>query len=93
MNNLKSVLNILDSLPTPTPPRQLRNKIAQLELDNRVGNTKVSKLLLLVDGLLLALNDGVDTIAVHEHNDVALQRLEHDYELLIDRTNEELINL
>jgi len=81
------------NIPTPTPPRQLRNKIAQLENNNRECNTKVSKLLLIVDGLLVALNDGVDTIAVHEHNDVALQRLEHDYELLIDKTNEGLIKL
>ena len=81
------------NIPTPTPPRQLRNKIAQLEKDNRDCNTKVYKLLLIVDGLLVALNDGVDTIACHEHNDAALQRLEHDYELLIDKTNEGLIKL
>ena len=81
------------NIPTPTPPRQLRNKIAQLEKDNRDCNTKVSKLLLIVEGLLVGLNSAANTIADHQHNDSALRRERVYLEILIDKTNEGLIKL
>ena len=80
-------------VPNPTPPRQLRNKIAQIERDNRECNTKVSVLLEIIDGLTHSLNDAVDTIALHEHNDNALMILEADLTELLDVTNEQLIAL
>tara|TARA_R110000850_G_scaffold24625_8_gene71925 strand:+ start:3081 stop:3329 length:249 start_codon:yes stop_codon:yes gene_type:complete len=80
-------------VPNPTPPRQLRNKIAQIERDNRECNTKVSVLLEIIDGLTHSLNDAVDTIALHEHNDSVLMVLEADLGELLSVTNEKLIAL
>ena len=80
-------------VPNPTPPRQLRNKIAQLERDNRECNAKVSALLEIIDGLTHSLNDAIDTIALHEHNDNALMLLEADLGELLNVTNEKLIAL
>jgi len=79
--------------PNPTPPSQRRNKIAQLERDNRECNSKVSVLLEIIEGLSHSINDAVDTIALHEHNDSALMILEADLTELLDVTNEQLIAL
>jgi hypothetical protein len=79
--------------PNPTPPSQRRNKIAQLERDNRECNSKISVLLEIIDGLKHSVEDAVDTIALHEHNDSALMILEADLTELLDVTNEQLIAL
>ena len=72
------------NVPTPTPPRQLRNKIAQLQRDNRYCNYKASELMLLVEGMLHAISDAIITIEAHEHNDTVLMVLEDDLaELLV----------
>lgn len=81
------------NIPTPTPPRQLRNKIAQLKKDNRECNDKVSKLLLIVEGLLVALNSAANTIALHQHNDSALRSERVYLEIAVDKTNDELTKL
>jgi hypothetical protein len=77
----------------PIRASQHRNKIAQLQRDNRECNRKVSVLLEVVDGLTHSLNDAIDTIALHEHNDNALKLLEADLGELLNVTNEQLINL
>jgi len=80
-------------VPNPTPPSQLRNKIAQLQCDNKECNHKVSVLLEIIDGLSHSLNDAVDTISLHEHNDNALMILEADLGELLNVTTEQLNNL
>jgi len=77
--------------PNPTPPSQRRNKIAQLERDNRECNSKIEVLLEIIDGLKHSVEDAVDTIALHEHNDSALMILEADLTELLTVTNEQLI--
>jgi hypothetical protein len=77
--------------PNPTPPSQRRNKIAQLERDNRECNSKISVLLEIIDGLNHSVEDAVDTIALHEHNDSALMILEADLTELLHVTNEQLL--
>ena len=79
--------------PNPTPPSQRRNKIAQLERDNRECNSKIEVLKEIIEGLSHSINDAVDTIALHEHNDNALMILEADLTELLDVTNEQLIAL
>ena len=79
--------------PNPTPPSQRRNKIAQLERDNRECNSKIEALKEIIEGLSHSINDAVDTIALHEHNDNALMILEADLTELLDVTNEQLIAL
>ena len=80
-------------VPNPIPPNQRRNMIAQLQCDNRECNRKVSVLLEIIEGLSHSINDAVDTIALHEHNDNALMLLEADLSELIIVTSEQLINL
>jgi hypothetical protein len=80
-------------MPIPIRASQHRNLIAQLQRDNRECNRKVSVLLEIVDGLTHSLNDAIDTIALHEHNDNALKLLEADLGELLNVTNEQLINL
>ena len=77
--------------PNPTPPSQRRNKIAQLERDNRECNSKVSVLLEIIEGLSHSINDGVDTVSKHQHNDSALKILVADWTELLEVTNEQLI--
>jgi|TARA_R110000764_G_scaffold43254_1_gene97302 hypothetical protein len=79
--------------PNPTPPSQRRNKIAQLERDNRECSRKIEVLREIIEGLSHSINDAVDTIALHEHNDNALMILEADLTELLDVTNEQLIAL
>ena len=80
-------------VPTPTPARQLRNKIAQLECDNRECNRKVSVLLEIVEGLSQSITDGIVVIELHDnkHRDLAI--LEVDLEESIKVTNEKLLAL
>tara|TARA_R110000772_G_scaffold39852_1_gene93455 strand:+ start:354 stop:596 length:243 start_codon:yes stop_codon:yes gene_type:complete len=80
-------------MPTPIRASQHRNLIAQLQRDNRKCYRKVFALLEIVDGLTRSLNDVIDTIALHEHNDNALKLLEADLGELLNVTNEQLINL
>ena len=79
--------------PNPTPPSQRRNKIAQLERDNRECNSKVSVLLEIIEGLSHSINDAVDTVSKHKRNDRALKILVADWTELLDVTNEQLIAL
>jgi len=79
--------------PNPTPPSQHRNKIAQLERDNRECYRKIASLLDIINGLSHSVEDAVDTIALHEHNDNALMILEADLTELLYVTNEQLIAL
>jgi hypothetical protein len=92
LNKLTNKEAIMEA-PNPTPPSQRRNKIAQLERDNRECNSKISVLLEIIDGLKHSVEDAVDTIALHEHNDSALMILEADLTELLDVTNEQLIAL
>ena len=80
-------------VPNPTPPSQHRNKIARLERVNRNDSRKIAVLLDIINGLSHSVEDAVDTIALHEHNDNALMRLEADLTELLDVTNEQLIAL
>jgi hypothetical protein len=80
-------------MPIPIRASQHRNLIAQLQRDNRECSRKVSVLLEIVGGLSHSLNDAIDTIALHEHNDNALKLLEADLGELLNVTNEQLINL
>jgi hypothetical protein len=77
--------------PNPTPPSQRRNKIAQLERDNRDSRRKIEALEEIIDGLKHSVEDAVDTIALHEHNDSALMILEADLTELLHVTNEQLL--
>ena len=80
-------------VPNPTLPSQHRNKIARLERVNRNDSRKIAVLLDIINGLSHSVEDAVDTIALHEHNDNALMRLEADLTELLDVTNEQLIAL
>jgi hypothetical protein len=68
-----------------------RGKIAELQRDNRQLNEKVSKLLLLLDGVYETIADAVITIESHEHNDKALMLLEADLSALNDAINFNLL--
>jgi hypothetical protein len=80
-------------VPTPTPPRQLRNKIAQLECDNRECNRKVSVLLEIVEGLSQSITDAIVVIELHDNKHKDLEILEVDLEESITVTNEKLLTL
>ena len=80
-------------VPSPTPPSQHRNKIAQLERDNRDNSRKIAALLDIINGLSHSVEDAVDTIALHDHNDSALMILEADLSELLGVTNEQLTAL
>jgi hypothetical protein len=84
---------MLIPIPNPTPPRQLRNKIAQLERDNRECNTKVSLLLEIIEGQSQIIADAIVVIELHDHEHIDLQVLEVDLEESIKITNEKLIAL
>ena len=80
-------------IPKPTPPSQLRNKIAQLERDNRECNTKVSLLLEIIEGQSQSISDAIVVIELHDHEHIDLQILEVDLEESMNITNEKLIAL
>jgi hypothetical protein len=84
---------MLIPIPIPTPPSQLRNKIAQLERDNRECNTKVSLLLEIIEGQSQIIADAIVVIELHDHEHIDLQVLEVDLEESINITNEKLIAL
>jgi hypothetical protein len=77
-------------IPKPTPPSQLRNKIAQLERDNRECNTKVSLLKEIIEGQSQIITDAIRVIELHDHEHIDLQVLEVDLEESINITNEKL---
>lgn len=81
------------NVPTPTPPRQLRNKIAQLQRDNRYYNYKASELSLLVEYMDHSISDAIETIKAHEHKDIALMVLEADLAELLIVVNEKALGL
>ena len=81
------------NIPTPTPPRQLRNKIAQLQRDNRYCNYKASELSLLVEHMDHSISDAIETIKAHEHNDTALMVLEADLAELLIVVNDKVLDL
>ena len=80
-------------MPPPTLPRQLRNRIAQLQCDNRLCNYKVSELLLLVESMFHSISDTIAIIERHEHNDTVLMVLEADLAALLEVANDKLLNL
>ena len=80
-------------IPTPINQRHLRNKIAQLQCDNRLCNYKVSELLLLVESMFHSISDTIAIIEGHEHNDTVLMVLESDLAELLEVANDKLLNL
>lgn len=70
-----------------------RSRIAQLEADNRVCNTRVSKLEFLVEGMLVALTSASNCILDHEHNDNNLKSERFYLDSVIEETYRELGNL
>lgn len=81
------------NIPKPTTPKHLRNKIAQLQSDNRLCNYKVSELLLLIESLFHSISDTIAIIEKHEHNDKVLMVLESDLAVLLEVVNDKLLNL
>ena len=81
------------NVPNPTPPSQLRNKIAELQRDKKNLMSQVSTLLDVINGLSHSLNDAVDTVKLHEHNDNALMQLEADLEESLRVTEDQLNTL
>jgi len=71
-------------------PHQTRAKLAHLQHQFALNDIKLSKSLILIDGLLEALNEAVAVIAKHEHNDEALKSIERYLEMVIDSTNDKL---
>jgi len=71
-------------------PLRMRHTIAHLQHQFALNDIKLSRSLILIDGLLDALNEAVAVIAKHEHNDEALKSIEHYLEMVIDSTNEKL---
>ena len=59
--------------------------------DNQICNTKVSKLLDIVDGLIVALDSASSCILNHEHNDHALRSERFYLDTVVEETYE-LIN-
>ena len=71
--------------------KTLIGRTLKLQRDNRQLNEKVSKLLLLLDGVYETIADAVITIESHEHNDKALMLLEADLSALNDAINFNLL--
>ena len=90
-NTRKNALHEGLTVPKPTLPSHHRGKIAQLQRENRQLNEKVSKLLLLLDGVYATIAEAVITIESHEHNDKALMLLEADLSALNDAINFNLL--
>ena len=74
-------------------PLRMRHKLAHLQHEFALNDIKLSKSLILIDGLLEALNEAVSVIAKHEHNDEALKSIERYLEMVIDSTNDKLSEL
>ena len=77
----------------PILPSELRGRILKLQHQNLLLNEKVSKLLLLLDGVYETIAEAVITIESHEHNDKALMLLEADLSALNDAINFNLLGL
>ncbi len=71
--------------------KTLIGRTLKLQRDNRQLNEKVSKLLLLLDGVYETIAEAVITIESHEHNDKALMLLEADLNALNDAINFNLL--
>lgn len=74
-------------------PIKYRSRIAQLEADNKVCNTKVSKLDGIVEGLIEALCSVSNCILDHEHNDNALKSERFYVDSVIEDTYRRLYEL
>jgi len=74
-------------------PLRMRHKLAHIQHQFALNDIKLSKSLIIIDGLLEALNEAVAVIAKHEHNDDALKSVEHYLEMVIDSTNDRLSEL
>lgn len=68
-------------------------KLAKALHDAIQNDVKISKLLIIVDGLLDTLTESVIVLETHEHNDHALKSLRVHTMSVIDDTNEKLIGL
>ena len=71
--------------------KTLIGRTLKLQRENRQLNEKVSKLLLLLDGVYATIAKAVITIESHEHNDKALMLLEADLSALNDAINFNLL--
>ena len=71
--------------------KTLIGRTLKLQRENRQLNEKMSKLLLLLDGVYETIADAVITIESHEHNDKALMLLEADLSALNDAINFNLL--
>jgi hypothetical protein len=71
--------------------KTLIGRTLKLQRENRQLKEKVSKLLLLLDGVYETIADAVITIESHEHNDKALMLLEADLSALNDAINFNLL--
>jgi len=71
-------------------PLRMRHKLAHLQHQFALNDIKLSKSLILIDGLLDALNEAVAVIAKHKHNDDALKSIKRYLEMVIDSTNDRL---
>ena len=78
-------------IPKPTLPSHHRGKIAELQRENRQLNEKVSKLLLLLDGVYATIAEAVITIESHEPSDGGLMMLGADLSALNDAINFNLL--
>ena len=74
-------------------PHQIRAKLAHVQHQYAINDIKLSKSLIIIGGLLEALNEAVSVISKHEHNDNALRHIEHYLEMVIDSTNDKLSEL
>jgi hypothetical protein len=73
-------------------PHQNRAKLASLQREFALNDIKLSKSLVLIDGMLDALNEAVSVIAKHGHSNDALNRLNQYLEIVINTTNDKLID-
>lgn len=69
---------------------ELRKKLSGVQHNSLQLDIKLSKALIIIDGLIIALNEAVSVIAKHEHNDQALNSIKNYLEAVIDSTNEKL---
>ena len=90
-NTRKNALHEGLTVPKPTTTSELRGRILKLQHQNLLLNEKVSKLLLLLDGVYETIAEAVITIESHEHNDKALMLLEADLSALNDAINFNLL--
>ena len=81
------------NVPNPTPPSQHRNKIAELQRDNRNLMRQVSMLLDVTEGLKNSISDAAFEITFAEHDHKEIMVLKADLEHSLDIANDKLVNL